>query len=364
MNFIDYARELTEFSTELQNLYNTQKDPAIKQKMGICSEIISSIIATNDSYRFYDENCTITKEEEGEKIISIIKSNIIPHQIMNLFYILCSIVREAYLSVNNDVERNARNIDKLHQKIWICTGNAGKGYYFDHFFYVLPRKVLNKNLEKHWNIMQDREQKLISGRKVLENKLDEVDKKIKELNSKIHGNVKLVEKIEDKISYLKQESRSLDFGVLSNEINKLAEEKSSEKKWQRRWVTFFGILMMLPPIIIFRNHPNFSLESVVTFVPMLALEIILIYFFRIALQGYMSTKRQLLRLKYRASVSRFTNEYIHFVKEHDQTNSTNHLSKFEELIYREISFDDSDIPSPYDGLKSVVFQTPNQKTNT
>lgn len=364
MNFVDHARELTELSTELRNLYNTQKDPAVKQKIEICSEIIDSIISTNEGYKFYDENCAITKKEQGEKIISIMESYINSHQVVGLFYMLCSIVREAFLSASNDVERSARGIDKLHQKIWNHIGAAEKVEYFDYFFYILPKKVLDKNLAKHWEIMQDREQKLASGREVLKNKLAEVDKKIKQLDSKVHDGMELVEKIDDKIGYLKQESRSLDFCVLSKEINNLAEEKSSEKKWQRRWVTFFGILMMLPPIIIFRNHPNFSLESVVTFVPMLALEIILIYFFRIALQGYMSTKRQLLRLKYRASVSRFTNEYIHFVKEHDQTNSTNHLSKFEELIYREISFDDSDIPSPYDGLKSVVFQTPNQKTNT
>lgn len=81
-----------------------------------------------------------------------------------------------------------------------------------------------------------------------------------------------------------------------------------------------------------------------------AIEIILLYFFRVLLMQFNSVRAQLLQLELRIAVCRFVEDYAKFAKD----NESKDLGKFEALIFGGITASEERIPSTFDGLEQLV----------
>jgi hypothetical protein len=86
--------------------------------------------------------------------------------------------------------------------------------------------------------------------------------------------------------------------------------------------------------------------------PTLAIEIILIYFFRVVLSNYNSIKAQILQIELRRSLCQFIQSYADYAKEiNDKSAGT--LERFEQIIFSGI-VSDPDKVTTYDGIESLA----------
>ena len=86
--------------------------------------------------------------------------------------------------------------------------------------------------------------------------------------------------------------------------------------------------------------------------PTLAIEVILIYFFRVVLSNYHSLKAQILQIELRRSLCQFIQSYADYAKEiNDKSAGT--LERFEQIIFSGIA-SDPDKVTTFDGVESLA----------
>lgn len=87
--------------------------------------------------------------------------------------------------------------------------------------------------------------------------------------------------------------------------------------------------------------------------PLIALEVILLYFFRVVLYNFRSNTTQLLQINLRISLCQFIQSYSEYstkIKKQD----SGALDKFESLIFSGITSDAELLPSTFDGVEQIA----------
>jgi hypothetical protein len=98
------------------------------------------------------------------------------------------------------------------------------------------------------------------------------------------------------------------------------------------------------------KHRSVLIYSLPTII---AVEIIMLFFFRIVLTQFRSVKAQLLQVDLRISLCQFIESYAEYVSKLREKDSTA-LSKFEALIFSGLVAEESGIPSTFDGVEQVA----------
>ena len=131
-----------------------------------------------------------------------------------------------------------------------------------------------------------------------------------------------------------------------------------ESKWLLGWLVVMGVAIITPLVFeaffVATNKEVFSvlsLENVFLALPLISIEIILIYFFRVILMNYRSVKGQVDQIELRKTLCQFIQSYSDYsgkIKKNDSVA----LEKFENLIFSAVLSDPGKIPSTYDGFDS------------
>ncbi|MEG0860231.1 MAG: hypothetical protein RSG92_17505 [Pseudomonas sp.] len=95
-------------------------------------------------------------------------------------------------------------------------------------------------------------------------------------------------------------------------------------------------------------------EYILNFLLFVGIELLALYFFRVALHNYRSVRSQLLQLNLRMTLCQFIQSYAEYGKKMRAGGSEETLAKFEQVIFSGIVGGDTDIPSTFDGLDQVV----------
>lgn len=107
----------------------------------------------------------------------------------------------------------------------------------------------------------------------------------------------------------------------------------------------------------FQSSKSISINDYFWFIPVISIEILLIYFFRITLHQYNSAKTQLLQLNLRKHVCAYIEGYAKFSidtnKESKSKGLDNPLEKFESLIFSGLIQESKDLPSTFDGIDAL-----------
>lgn len=160
---------------------------------------------------------------------------------------------------------------------------------------------------------------------------------------------------------LRSYETAFNFVGLYDGFNDLANEKRKEQKALRRWMIFFGILVVLPLLAelsyvsLHREglavlHPYFLISTALI---SLSLTFLLIYFFKITLRSADSCKAQLLQLELRKTLCRFIQSYATYSKDLKAKNGES-LVKFENIIFSGIVSNDDKLPSTFDGIEQMA----------
>lgn len=139
-------------------------------------------------------------------------------------------------------------------------------------------------------------------------------------------------------------------------FNGLRITKVSEKRWNVVFLLVLGAMLLVPVLTKFSNFLNGSVKFEIDAIGLIALaglELLLLYFFRVALQNFRSIKAQLLQIDLRMTLCQFVQSYAEYSKGAPES-SKGLLDRFEQVVFSGIVNDESAIPSTFDGLDKLA----------
>lgn len=159
---------------------------------------------------------------------------------------------------------------------------------------------------------------------------------------------------------LKDAASTYNFVGLVDGFRRLAAAKDKERKVAFRSLIALAFVMLSPPaaqIVYVLSHIEYLDQNrsllLYTLPTMLAIEVILIYLFRVVLVQFRSVKAQVLQIELRIALCQFVQSYAEYsvkVKKDDP----NVLAKFEALVFSSLLPDSESIPSTFDGTEQVA----------
>lgn len=179
------------------------------------------------------------------------------------------------------------------------------------------------------------------------------DEAIVKSNDELSGREIRVNALEDK---LKGYENAYNFVGLYQGFSNLRGEKDKEKNLAFKFLTVLGVCLVLVPLLKlfgFVGHEEDLVRESLSVATLFALELMIIYFFRITLQNFRSIKTQLLQIDLRMTLCQFINSYVEFASDARKSDKEL-LTRFEQVIFSGIVADDSGIPSTFDGLEQVA----------
>lgn len=186
--------------------------------------------------------------------------------------------------------------------------------------------------------------------------------RLEALNEQIDRKLqKRVERIEELEKALKRLESEYNFVGLAHGFQGM--EKSKRSEWR---VTFSALIvlaiLMLAPLVfeayyIFRlidSSNVLALKSILFLAPAaIAIEVLLVYFFRITLLRVRSLDAQLLQLRLRLCLCQFIEGYAEYAETLKKRSDVT-LSKFENIIFSGIQTSDEKLPSTFDGMEQLM----------
>ncbi|CAN7416316.1 hypothetical protein LJR066_002516 [Acidovorax sp. LjRoot66] len=165
--------------------------------------------------------------------------------------------------------------------------------------------------------------------------------------------------ISDSKAILKNMRTEFGFVALKYGFQNLHDRKLSQAASALLVLVFFGITMLAIPIIeiSYLSEKNINIEKSPIFlaaiaIPMITVQFIFFYFFKISLQNYRSIRAQQLQIDLRISICQFFESYVDFVGKNKDISES--LAKFENLIFSGIVANEGDIPSLFDGTDQLI----------
>ena len=163
----------------------------------------------------------------------------------------------------------------------------------------------------------------------------------------------------DRITNLEQRLRSgeqgLNFSLLNKGFASLKKAKVSEKKKSLLGVWLFGVALAIAPVLKMLNllpEPKENIALAINTASFIGFELLLIYFFRISLGNFRSVSQQILQIDLRMTLCSFVESYSEFAIK-VRASDTEMLAKFEEVVFSEVAFGDSALPSAFEGVEHV-----------
>ncbi|WP_204370265.1 hypothetical protein [Cardiobacterium hominis] len=333
-DLLRYAYEQVADKLNKKNIIPEQED-----KIRLCGNILSSMLNSGNSWEDLCEFCYNDKNILT-KMNTELSRPFIGHNEFNESLLVSSLhfLREALLKERRD--NTNRNIK---DDLWDV-------FFYDNLDFSEPRKNEIKYLLNEFSI------------DVINNYLGSKDLspflRYEELSKNIEFKISQIEYIKDDIDRLE---RSLT--NIKNAFNFVGLSKGFEniliKKERSRNITFaglvaFSIILLFP--ISYECYYFFTTKSDINwvgFLPVIGLELILIYLFRVILSNYFSLQTQIMQLELRQTLCQFIQSYVEYAQEIKNLDKEA-LEKFENLIFSGIVLNSDKIPGTFDGVESLA----------
>lgn len=211
----------------------------------------------------------------------------------------------------------------------------------NYAFYKMPIDILNSHMgnEGFKTFFEFNERKNTLETSITKYQ-DEIQQKIDEVNV-----------LKDKLDEYKT---AFNFVGLSKGFENLLKQKNRAK-----WLTFAVLILLsiitLAPLCFsfykkFIANIDISWQSML---PVIGLEFVLIYFFRVVLTHYHSIQTQIMQLELRQSLCQFIQSYAEYAKK-IKNDDKDALEKFENLIFSSILSNPDKVPGTFDGVEGLT----------
>lgn len=243
-------------------------------------------------------------------------------------------------SVKNNELREAW--EKVKQKVF----SKDDGVYYA--FYQQPISILNFYMNNTgFKTFFNFEKKSDDLKQIIATQEESINKYEKGLEDK----AKEVKELEKKLDEYKT---AFNFVGLSHGFENLLKQKNKAKTKTFCLLANLAIVALLPLGFSFYKKFIANIDiSWQSMLPVIGLEFILIYFFRVVLTHYHSIQTQIMQLELRQSLCQFIQSYAEYAKK-IKTDDKDALEKFENLIFSSILSNPDKVPGTFDGVEGLT----------
>lgn len=246
-------------------------------------------------------------------------------------------------------------ISRIREQIGLLDGRGRSQLIYAS--YMMPADMI-----REWLSNPD-----ITAFKKFEQKVENATKLYEDWNKEFSIKEARIAELKNKLD---EYQTGFNFVGLHQGFSNLANKKIRESTTLSCLLFIIGFLILLPICseLVFVLSKIFSgevmdLNHLIFLIPLISLEIILIYFFRVVLLNYRSVKAQILQIELRQTLCEFIQSYADYsseIKEKDKEA----LNKFENLIFSGVLSDPEKLPSTFDGLEQIAALIKNIKGNS
>lgn len=192
-------------------------------------------------------------------------------------------------------------------------------------------------------------------------KLDVWQGKVDEWSSQAESAFMLWEdRVREGEARFKNITSGINYLGLAHAFEEMLNEKKDELRKARHAMFFCGLSSLIIPLayLLVGNSSKLSdfmmgvfyFESISVLSFSVVFEALILYYFRIIYGQWSAVKHQILQLRLRHQMCAFANEYSRSSQDMDRSS----LSKFENLVFSELSVDASVPPSLYDAADAIA----------
>lgn len=345
----------------------SKEDRNNDKKLKFCLSIVENIKENLDKWI---NNCPFSTDKV---IRHISEGNISSGVISYELYSACGMFLREYILT----EERAGKIDRLLNDIWYHFKNEAKEFISEEnpphrLNYLITGgfdiDVINNYLGYiSFQAFSNYEDKV----KEAEEKLNNIDSTIKLETEKLENLLsKKEEKVKTLSSKLEEQKIGFNFVGLSQGFENLLSKKRISKWTSFSIMAIFCIFLITVPIVFLGGRflnwfPEYNINwndiGWEHTLPILGLEFVLIYFFRVVLTHYNSIQTQIMQIELRQSLCQFIQSYADYAKEIKEKDGGS-LEKFENLIFSSILSTPDKVPSTFDGLEQLSNLIKNLKS--
>jgi hypothetical protein len=192
-----------------------------------------------------------------------------------------------------------------------------------------------------------------------------IPKVIAEVDSKLERWSQAIETSESRVGRLQEalakQETAFNFVGLHQGFEDLSKTISEELAWAQKALVFFGVLVLIPSLselcFVFLATGTVNTLSIYAMIASgigtIAITLLLLYFFRIALRKAASCRAQLIQIRLRMSLCRFIQNYAEYSSQ-VRSKNPDALSRFEALIFSGIVGIEEKLPSTFDGIDQLA----------
>ena len=327
-----------------------------KNRLQLSLEIINSIYKSPEKW---DKRCSFNIKHIGIQFIANLAafSPSTPEDINPIFYMsyrfLCEF--DFFIGTNKELSGELQSVKKRIQEDNYDKYPKIKAqiiYASNHMPVDILKEIVNTpSMSAFLNHEQTKNE--------LKNLKEQWDNELKEKKVEVTN-------LKDKLDKYKI---GFNFVGLNQGFANLGKQKDTESTWLFWSLIAMGVLTIVPLVILiiitvtglFKGE-LFSTTHLSVILPIISIEAILIYFFRVILFNHKSVKAQKMQIELRQTLCQFIQSYAEYsakIKKED----SKALEKFENLIFSGIISDSEKLPSTFDGLDQLTNLFKNIKSS-
>lgn len=347
-------QKFIDFVSKIKNKEDYKLD-CEKYSLELCAQLLDDIINKKHLSPFgINDSIAFNLEHIGKNFTDNISANSYDADIYeDILIFLLRITKEHELNITTQLSVNAKTLLKIYSEQsenYSENLNDQIYYTFNRMPFNISEYKVNKKLENFNKTIGHTVKNTIKEELPVENE------KIRALKEYIEKAQKVLEEQKEKFSFV----------LLNKAFSNLESSKVISKRVALCLLIVLAIVIVLIPYVyykelfyikeiseafneLFKTKIDFSQNNssvlVIMFVgliPMVLIETLCIYFFRIVLHKYNSLVDQIVQLETKQAIVQFIESYVDYKKDKNLTNEE--LAKFEEIVFSKISPNLKDIP--------------------
>lgn len=322
------------------------EDESRAMRLSISREVIGYMYKSPEGW---DERCTFNIKHIGDQFIQWLKDfdqskpTCIDHIYCMTYRFLCEF--DFLVGAGRELSMELRSLkNKIEHDSGEMDGDIKSQIIYAS--YVMPAGIAKDFInDANIGVFKDFEQKKLEAEKLKEKWEGEIASKESE-----------VKVLKDKLDEYKI---GFNFVGLYQGFSELAKKKAKDSFWLLLSLIGMGLIILAPlvtqmvlAVVGIYSGDIFGVEHLLILIPIISIEIILIYFFRVILLNHRSVKAQIMQIELRQTLCQFIQSYTVYSSEMKKQDATA-LEKFESLIFSGVLSDPEKLPSTFDGVQQI-----------
>lgn len=350
--FSELHDDLLQVKKKIAQVNESMLSEQEREQYELITVVASSMI---DNPELWEESCSFNIQYIGNSFksrIQNLRDNISEQEAANIYECMVRFLVELNLSYGPEGLNFLRSdslgkvIIPLKEKMYFPRSEYASQ--LNYAFYKMPIDILCSYMgNKGFKTFFEFDERRNALEKSIQQYQNEVNEKIVEVQQRIND----VDKLKEKLDEYKT---AFNFVGLSQGFENLLKQKNEAKKKTFHLLASLAIAALLPLGFSFCKkfiaNVDISWQSML---PIIGLEFVLIYFFRVVLTHYHSIQTQIMQLELRQSLCQFIQSYAEYAKK-IKTDDKDALEKFENLIFSSILSNPDKVPGTFDGVEGLT----------